>query len=180
MPGAGNGAAGDRAPPGLEVNVAERFYEVSGTSASALNGALAREGPTVRGRKAQAVTEWRVSWSFVPVRRGSVCVSSQPQVRVRVVTTLPHWLDLDVAPESLAMDWSLFLERLKHHESEHQDIAMKSGRELLAVLDGLEAEDCQLLQRVAFRAAAGLESSQQALHESFDDSIDYGVTGSGG
>jgi predicted secreted Zn-dependent protease len=173
----GRGAAVTRPPHAsdLKVQVEERFYTVSGLSAATLNRALLREGPTVRGRRAHGLTEWRVSWSYVPLQRGSTCSSSHPRVDVSIVTTLPRWPELSEASERLARDWSLFLERLRHHESEHQDIAMKSGRALLSVLEGLEAVDCERLQAVAERAAAGLASRQEALHARFDVSSDYGV-----
>jgi predicted secreted Zn-dependent protease len=160
---------------GLAVHVEERFYAVSGSSAASLNRSLLREGPTARGRKAHGLTEWRVSWSYVPLQRGPGCSSSRPRVDVRIVTTLPRWLEHREASESLARDWSLFLERLRHHESEHQDIAVKSGGALLSILEGLEADDCNLLQDVAQRAAAGLAQRHDELHARFDGTIDYGV-----
>lgn len=153
----------------------ERFYAVSGLSAATLNRALVHEGPTVRGRKAQGLTEWQLSWSYVPQELGQGCSSSRPRVDVRIVTTLPRWREFEQATERLSWDWSLFLERLRHHESEHQDIAMKNGRALLSVLEGLEADDCDRLQEVAERAAAGLASRHEELHVRFDGSADYGV-----
>jgi predicted secreted Zn-dependent protease len=174
------GGAGRANVSGLDLQLDERFYAVSGLTPTTLNGALARLGPTVRGRKVHAVTEWRVSWSYEPVWRGSRCAIRRPRVSVHVVTTLPRWLNVDEAPASLANDWGLFLERLRHHESEHQDIAMKSGRELLAVLAGLEADDCQLLERVAKRVAAGVAANHDAQHQSFDVSTDYGLMPSEG
>jgi predicted secreted Zn-dependent protease len=164
---------------GLDLQLDERFYAVSGLTPTTLNGALSRLGPIVRGRKVHAVTEWRVSWSYEPVTRGSRCAIRRPKVSVHVVTTLPRWLDADEAPAQLANDWTLFLERLRHHESEHQDIAMKSGRELLSVLAGLEATDCERLERVAKGAAAVVAASHDAQHQSFDETSDYGLPSGG-
>jgi predicted secreted Zn-dependent protease len=155
--------------------VEERFYAVSGRNATDLNRALLREGPTARGRKAHGLTEWHLTWSYVPRQLGGGCTSSRPRVDVRIVTTLPRWREFEQATERLSWGWSLFLERLRHHESEHQDIAMKSGRALLSVLEGLEAGDCDRLQEMAERAAAGLATRNEELHVRFDRSADYGV-----
>jgi predicted secreted Zn-dependent protease len=157
------------------VRVEERFYAVSGASASSLNRSLAVQGPRSLGRPAHAVTEWRLDWSWVPAERGSACESGHTDVRVEIVTTFPSWTDLDRASAALSRDWALFLDRLRDHESVHREIAMRSGLELLATLTGLKGEDCQRLREEAQRRATRLESSHEARQKRFDRVSDYGM-----
>jgi len=159
---------------GLEVKAEERFYSVSGTSASALNLSLSLRGPRHGGRAAHAITVWRLDWSYVPTRRSSTCASGRPRVVVDVVTTLPRWEDLEVASEGLAKDWAIFQERLRRHESGHREIAVRTGRELLSTLGDLRAQDCDRLAQEARRLAQQLASGHQDLKRRFDQATDYG------
>jgi len=166
------------APSALCIQVEERYYTVSGRSASALNQALVLSGPRRGGRVAHALTEWRLGWSYVPVQGAAGCVSARPRVEVRLVTTLPAWADLDYAPPPLASDWALFLDRLRDHEFRHQDIAVDSGNELLGRLGGLVAGTCEELRAEAERAARRVAANHEAIHARFDQATSYGlVTG---
>jgi predicted secreted Zn-dependent protease len=160
--------SGALAVPGLRVQLQERFYPVAGRSARALNQALAREGPRRDGRRAHALTEWRVAWSYVAVQREAACASSRPTVSVEIVTTLPRWVDLESAPERLVSDWALFLARLRDHESRHQYLALRGSRELQRTLAGLSAPDCEILHAEAQRVVATLAARYDAEHEQID------------
>jgi predicted secreted Zn-dependent protease len=166
---------GPAPPPALHVQVEERFYPVSGRSPAALNLALLLQGPCRTGRVAHALTEWRLLWSYVPTPRGAVCALERPRVEVRIVTTLPRWLDVERAPSSLVSDWALFMARLRVHESGHQSIALRTGNELLSTLSGLEAGDCDQLMREARRRVARLARAHDADQRRFDRASDYGM-----
>jgi predicted secreted Zn-dependent protease len=165
----------ESAAPGLHVRVEERFYPVSGASASSLNRSLAVQGSRSLGRPAHALTEWRLDWSWAPVGRGAACESGRADVRVEIVTTFPTWTDVDRANASLSSDWALFLDRLRIHESMHREIALRSGLELLETLTSLKGEDCQRLREEARRRAARLESTHEARQRRFDRASDYGM-----
>jgi predicted secreted Zn-dependent protease len=165
----------DRAAPGLQVQLEERFYPIAGTSARALNRALATEGPRKGGRRAHALTEWRVAWSYVAVPRRAACASARPTVEVEIVTTLPRWVDLGSAPDRLVSDWALFLARLRDHESLHQYLALQGGRELLRTLSSLEASDCAALHARAREVVTALTASYEAEHERVDERPREGV-----
>jgi predicted secreted Zn-dependent protease len=171
--GAGPASPSARVPegatPGLQVQLQERFYPVAGTSARTLNRALATEGPRKAGRRAHALTEWRVAWSYVPVSGRAVCASVRPTVSVEIVTTLPRWVDLDSASDRLVSDWALFLARLRDHESRHQYLALQGSRELLRTLAALEAPSCDLLQTKAELAVSALTESYEAQHQLVDE-----------
>ena len=77
--------------PGLAVHVERRFYEVEGRSPGELNRALASRGPRHRGRPAQALTDWAVTWSYTPRTDAGACAPGAAAVEVRLVTTLPRW-----------------------------------------------------------------------------------------
>src|SRR5690606_15429966 len=120
----------------------ERFYAVTGTSPQQVNRALGTNGPRREGRKAHALTEWRLLWWVRPMERAGRCTSGDTRVGVRLVTTLPRWEGAAVAPTWLVDDWGLFLARLRLHEGVHQEIAVRAAGELLARLEALEAESC--------------------------------------
>ena len=177
---AGSGAwLASVAPPadrveGLEILLVDRPYEVSASDLTALNRALDTLGPRQEGRRAHAVTGWRLFWSYVPTRAGMGCVCGQSRVRVELVTTLPHWREVGKAPVGLVEDWSLFLGRLRSHEAVHQDLAVGNGRALLDLLAGSAAGDCQSLREEVERLTALLESRYRELHAAFDRDTRFG------
>ena len=175
----GTAPAGGPAHRALQVEMRERFYAVSGQSASALNLALLQAGPRSGGRVAHALTEWRVRWSYVPLRRSSSCACGSPSVELEIVTTLPRWRELGQAPDALVEDWTLYMSRLRAHETGHQSLVLTHGSELLVALAELEATDCDVLREEAERAAALLWWRFEKGHRSYDLASDYGTSFAG-
>jgi predicted secreted Zn-dependent protease len=157
------------------MHVRERFYRVAADDAVELNRELGRQGRFATGQDAYALTRWRLAWSYVPRREGSRCTVSSPHIEIDVVTTLPKWDEGGSADDALAHDWSLFMDRLRMHESGHQDIALRTGSDLLAGLRELDAPDCDELRARAARVAADLSASGDADQVSFDRSTRYGL-----
>ena len=175
---AGGGRAGAPSAPvagGLTVSLEERSYQVSARGVRALNGALLRGGPRLEGRAAHAATDWLIRWSYVPVREGPGCACGRPRVELELVTTLPEWLDAHEAPEGLVRDWELFVERLRLHETRHQQLAVRNGEDLLAALADLRASDCENLREEAREAALRIGASYRERHESFDRETRFGL-----
>ena len=163
----------------LAIRLADRSYEISASSAGALNRALVRAGPRHQGRAAHALTDWRIRWSYVPVRSGGACLCGEPTVELELVTTLPRWKEALHAPEGLVRDWSLFIGRLRMHEAVHQDLAVQNGKDLLELLGSLTASDCEALGTEARLAAAAVARRYQGRHASFDLSTRYGLAPEG-
>jgi predicted secreted Zn-dependent protease len=161
-------------PRPLELYVRERFYSLSAKDGPELNRELGRRGREVTGLPAYALTRWRLSWSYEPKAEGNRCAVTNPQVRIEIVTTLPRWDRASRAGEPLARDWSLFLERLRLHESGHQDIALRSGTDLLSSIRTLEASSCASLRFEAMRVAKALSATSEGDQLAFDVATRYG------
>jgi predicted secreted Zn-dependent protease len=164
--------------PGLEVSVDEAFYGVAGLTARELNRDLVRRGLAHEGTRWQGLTAFHVTYSYQPVSDLEGCRADEPRVRVKVVTTLPHWRDRDAAPPALRTDWDLFLSRLREHEEGHQRIAIDAGHALLDQVAALEAPDCDALHRSAAALAQIHQTIVTTEQRVWDEETAHGYGGS--
>jgi predicted secreted Zn-dependent protease len=165
------------AAAGLRVSIDEAFYHVQGVTAPQLDRELARRGPVHEGARWQGLTDFRMSYSFVPSGGPGGCSVVDPHVSVRVVTTLPRWTDRALAAEGLREDWDLFLSRLREHEQGHQRIAVDAGERLLKAVAELRAPDCAALRKSAVELVAERRESVAREQEGWDAETEHGLDG---
>jgi predicted secreted Zn-dependent protease len=164
--------------PGLEVSVDEAFYGVGGLTVRDLNRDLFRRALNHEGVRWQGLTAFRVTYSYLPESDFGGCRAVAPRVHVKVVTTLPRWLDREDAPAWLRSDWDLYLSRLREHEEGHQRIAIDAGHALLEDVASLQAPDCDALRRTAAAVALAHQANVTTEQRVWDESTAHGLDGS--
>lgn len=161
--------------PGLRLSVAEDYYDVAGATARDLNRELSRRGPRHEGAAWQGRTDFRLAYSFVPEDGPDGCRASDARVTVRLVTLLPRWKDRERAPSRLRGDWDLYLARLRDHEEGHRRIAIGAGRDLLAEVTALAADDCAALRVRASAVAEALRFGVADEQRDWDETTQHGL-----
>lgn len=154
----------------------ERYYEVHGTSATALRDDMRRNGPATHGVTEDALTVWDLTWTYRDHSVDDGCVLQDVRVTLTVTVTLPHWTPPPDAPEQLIAAWTRFFERIRVHEAGHQTIAERSAGELASALSGLHSATCQALWTTAERLATRVVERGRAQNRAYDVETQHGQT----
>src|SRR3712207_4609173 len=137
-------------PPGLSVS----FYEVSGTTAEALDTQLRHKGPLVPGQgRALAATTVAITPTVAFVETAGLCRVASATASVSAGVRLPRWRDRASAEAELATTWDNFERYAVVHEFVHVAIAEQHADLLEARLRALpQAANCAALRARATRA----------------------------
>ena len=68
---------------------------------------------------------------------------------MRIVTTLPHWLPAAGTPDSLAQQWTRFLDATLVHERGHRNIALHTAVAILHTLQEAHEAECPGISDIA-------------------------------
>ena len=144
----------DPLPPGITLEMHERFYGITASTAEELAEAMRRLGPEVGGNRAPGATSQEVSFDYQVARSGTNCRIRAVQVRLEMTTTLPEWLNASAAPAELRRQWEEFAEAVRLHEEVHKEINLAGARDMLQKVSSVSPRSCIELDRET-RAQAG-------------------------
>jgi predicted secreted Zn-dependent protease len=168
------GAAGTAQAGDIQVDAQDIYYEVSGTTASAILDDLRRQARNAN-KDYFGEARWNVHWKYDydrPVR--NICRVKNLQLNVVQRTTLPRWAVAGAPPE-LATRWRSFLDALRLHEKGHTDHGTRAAEAIRDAVLPLRAADCGELATEVNRTAAAIIDKFAALDAAYDDDTRHGV-----
>lgn len=159
-------------PPGVFITDDTTRYPVIGPPSAELaqqpGGGTRRE--SVSDSDYIGLTGTQVQWQFRPLRSDSGCRLVRVAVFLHIVTTLPQWLPPGGTADSLAQQWTRFLDATLVHERGHRNIALHTAVAILRTLENVREAECPGIGEIAnlhARAAWDLGQRRQ---------LDYDIT----
>jgi predicted secreted Zn-dependent protease len=155
-------------PPGLSVS----FYEVSGTTAEALDSQLRHKGPLVPGQgRALAATTVAITPAVTLEEAAGLCRVASASASASAGVRLPRWRDRQSAEAELATTWDNFERYAVIHEFVHVAIAEQHADLLEARLRALpQTANCAALRARVTRTIAEVMAAHGRAQEGFDAS----------
>ncbi|MEW5738005.1 MAG: DUF922 domain-containing protein [Myxococcota bacterium] len=161
-------------PDDVEVE----WYDISGQDEDTLRAELNAKGPTdAKGRRSDAYTAWRVTWSYPFAERGNTCSTGPILVTLETKYTLPRWVSQAAAAPSLQERWKQYLAALLTHEDGHRQHGQDARREVEATLGRLGPEaTCDEMDARANAEGERVLDKYRALDAAYDEETKHGET----
>jgi predicted secreted Zn-dependent protease len=130
------------------------FYDIPGSTVSALRADITRSGPRVEDRSWAGSTNWYARWHWEYDRHGiSGCALRRVRVDLDAVMLLPRWTPSDAFDREVLGWWTEFSAGLAEHERGHVLIAIDGARDIVRALESATAGTCDQLANNANSAA---------------------------
>lgn len=154
-----------------EIVPTVQLYDVSGLSAEEIRASMLSIGPVdAAGKRRFAHAEWSIKWHWNTNDDGSVNLDTVA-VKCEGTITLPHLRDAQSLPESLRIEWRLFVERLLAHESRHlSNVAIHAPR----IVSRLRAAKSPVFPNRANKIAQRVVADIQAMDREYDRATSNG------
>ena len=137
-------------PPGVRLTTRIDFYDIPGTTVSALRADITHTGPRIDDRSWAGSTNYNARWSWEYDRRGtSECGFRRVWVELSTVTLLPRWTPNDAFDRDVLSWWTNFSARLAEHERGHVLIAVDGARDIVRAIESMSASTCVQLSNNA-------------------------------
>lgn len=167
---------------GTPVMAAEHSvtYDIAGTTTAELWQDIARHGPVdpATGAHFAGDLRWEVRWNYHLDDAPGSCRVGSIDVTIESTMTIPRWTNAGLGPEALQVAWSVFLSRLKLHESGHRDNAVKAAQAVREAIAGAagQAATCGGLAARLNAAAHDAFQHWKKLDQDYDASTRHGIT----
>ena len=143
-----------RVPPGVRLTSRIDFYDIPGTTVSALRSDIMRTGPRIDDRSWAGSTHWNARWAWEYDRRGvSGCGFRHVRVDLNAVMLLPRWTPEESFDRKVLTWWTEFSAGLAEHERGHVLIAVDGARDIVRELESMSSGSCEQLGNSANAAA---------------------------
>ncbi|HEX4469360.1 MAG TPA: DUF922 domain-containing protein [Gemmatimonadaceae bacterium] len=143
-----------RVPQGVRLTTRIDFYDIPGTTVSALRADITHTGPQIDDRSWAGSTNWNVRASWDYARRGSSsCSFRHVWVDLNTVTLLPRWTPNDTFDHDVLTWWTDFSARLAEHERGHVLIAVNGAGDIVRAIESMSASSCSELSNTANASA---------------------------
>jgi len=164
-----------RVPPGVRLTTRIDFYDIPGTTVSALRADITHTGPRIDDRSWAGSTNWSARWSWEYDRRGySSCGFRRVWVDLNTVTLLPRWTPDDLFDRGVLSWWTDFSARLAEHERGHVLIAVDGARDIVAAIESMSASTCAQLSNTANASAQQVIEHLKRRQAEFDLATGHG------
>lgn len=164
-------------PPGPHTVEVDSVYRISGFSHDDLLREMLRKGPgtdEIGTRFGLHLSQWRYGYEY----RSSpgLCRLTEAQVLLRSVIITPRWTNVSTAPPELSQGWRPFVAALRTHEEGHRNRARALGVFLWQALLGLEAPNCDELERRVRETAESVLADGREAQLAYDRDTGHGST----
>ncbi len=166
------------APAGISSDVSEQTYTVYGDTARSLGDNLKRCAPFSSSGDGHAYTAYRINWTFTPQPlTAETCTITDVKVGSRIVYHYPNWANSGSATDNLVSQWTVYMERLREHETGHGNYVEASANNILGILNSLPvALNCDEATVNATNAALRELDRLKANHKAYDQETQHGAT----
>jgi predicted secreted Zn-dependent protease len=161
------------------ITIAERLYNIEGSSVAELREAMAEHGPYSKAKdhhvpaRTEATTDFRFTarWS-----RGA-CEVADIRVTADITYIYPNWLNVGQADEALADKWVEYFGRLLVHEHGHGQMVVAAAHEVEAALASMGRwKSCKELRARARARGEEILRAMAAAQISYDEETGGGET----
>ena len=158
-----------------------QYYSIEGRDARTLRNQMTTKGPKGIGgnskRRFWAHTKWYVDWRFLYANRGSVCVMTSVDVRVRTLFEMPRWKNAKGASTQLKQKWKTFYKNLDAHEKQHARNGIDAAHAVeRAIKDMKDEKSCASLHKRANNIASHTVQKYAQKDIDFDKATKHGVS----
>ena len=150
--------------------VSTGYYNVYGSTAKALDGSIASNGPL--GGDAFAATQLTIiPVAVVPVETEEGCRVRKAKFKLNAKITLPRWTNRKGAPRDLQDGFDSYADYARLHERVHVKIGEAAVREMeVSVLNIAPQETCQRLETKVKSVLADVQARHHKAQLAFDAS----------
>lgn len=150
-------------------NAKMQYYDVTGTSVTALRASMDAQGPVDSGgRRNDAFTTWNIDWTW-PLAPDGTCILSGATITFAITVTFPRWFPTTATPASLITRWNAYESALVTHESGHVTFVIATADDVLAAIKGATCA-------TADSAAQAVVARIRQHDVDYDAETDYGAT----
>ncbi len=159
------------------LRISTHPYTITGTTATELRQQMNRFGPMGQsGRRFDAYTKWYIQWRFRYAGDGRVCRITQLTLNTDITYTMPRWMNVNQAPQSLQRHWQRYYQALKLHEDGHANHGKAATQEIWQQLPRLAQATCDQLEQLTNQTAQAIINRYAEKDREYDRQTDHGRT----
>jgi len=164
-----------RVPPGVQLTSRIDFYDIPGSTVSALRADIMRSGPRIDDRSWAGSTRWYARWNWQYAREGvNACALRRVRVNLDATMLLPRWTPEDAFDRDVLRWWTEFSGGLAEHERGHVLIAVDGARDIVRALEGMTNSTCDMLGNNANTVARRVVDRVSRRQAEFDRVTQHG------
>ncbi len=163
-------------PPGVFITDDTTRYPVIGPPSEELAQRPGTGRESASDSDYIGLTGTQARWQFRPLRSDSGCRLVQVAVFMHIVTTLPQWFPPGGTADSLAQQWTRFLDATMVHEHGHRNIALHTAVAILRTLQNVHEAECPGIGEIANLHAQAAWDLGQRRQVDYDIVTAHGVT----
>ncbi|MBD9375087.1 DUF922 domain-containing protein [Rhizobium sp. ARZ01] len=146
-----------------------RTYAITGTTGMELYQSIGERGPEVRGSRAIAFTDFKLTWSrkYEPKNGGCVLASARPNLVITYMLPKPA----KKLPAPVKTKWETFFAGVQAHERVHGDFIKDMVRQIEEVSVGLTVADdpnCKKIRKELTRRLGPISKAKGKQDSDFD------------
>ncbi|WP_310417765.1 DUF922 domain-containing protein [Mycoplana sp. BE70] len=146
-----------------------RTYAINGTTGMELYHSIGERGPEVRGSRAIAFTDFKLTWSrkYEPRNGGCVLASARPNLVITYMLPKPA----KKLPTPVRAKWETFFAGVEAHERVHGDFIKDMVRQIEEVSVGLavaDDPDCRKIRKELTRRLGPISQAKGKRDSDFD------------
>ncbi|HVK90978.1 MAG TPA: DUF922 domain-containing protein [Mycoplana sp.] len=147
----------------------EKTYAIAGQSGIELYQSIGERGPKVRGNRAIAFTDFKLTWSrkYEPRDGGCVLAAARPNLVITYMLPKPA----EKLPAPVRARWETFFAGVKAHERMHGDFIKDMVRQIEDVSVGLTVADdpnCKKIRKELTRRLGPISRAKGKRDADFD------------
>ncbi len=151
------------------------YYEVVGNSATKLRHELNNKGPLKDGRRFDAYTTWRVTWTYFYAPAGKGCRLTEISTLLDGTIELPRWERNGRASDSLVRKWERYLAALRIHEDGHYAHGVAARNEIQALGQSFQITgSCTTMAEAFNDEAKSILAKYGAMDATYDRDTGHG------
>ena len=153
------------------------YYDVVGSSATALRQQMTAKGPLDHGKRFDAHTDWYVKWNYRYRPTASGCEFTSVDVSLSGTILLPKWNHTNDASNALVQKWDKYLAALRLHENGHYAHGAGAAKAIEAFARSFHGSgDCAAMVSEFNDHARSIVDKYKAQDAVYDRATDHGRT----
>lgn len=153
----------------VTVEQTDSRYELRGLTKEEIHSDIMKNAPKENGEIIDGEMNDDLTLSLDYTVQAGKCQIASDTVNLKLVMSLPRWVDEQRASEKVRTAWNEYFSVLQAHESGHKEIAVRAANEIDKLIhSGQSAESCSELKARITTAAEGIQSKAEAAQEKHD------------
>lgn len=155
----------------VKIEQTNSTYELRGLTTEQIHDDLMKSAPRENGEIIDGELKDDVSLSLDYTIQAGVCRVGTDTVTLKLVMSLPRWVDEGRAPDEVRKAWNAYFSALQSHEGGHKAIALDAANAIDGLIhDGPSGQSCSALETKIRKAAEKIQIEAEAQQENLDQS----------